>query len=74
MLKIEAEEAHLFLQQGEVEDALDWLQGRGLSHTDEVSLTYVLEYLVLARVLLSLIWRQGQAFQPKIRRWFHRPT
>ncbi|GAA3412293.1 LuxR C-terminal-related transcriptional regulator [Paenibacillus hodogayensis] len=52
-LKIEAEQACLALRQGAVEDALVWLQGCGLSYTDEVSLHHVLEYFAVARVLAA---------------------
>ncbi|MFD0678286.1 MULTISPECIES: LuxR C-terminal-related transcriptional regulator [unclassified Paenibacillus] len=53
MSKIEAEQACLALRQGAVEEALDWMQGCGLAHKDEVSLFHVLEYLALARVLVA---------------------
>mgnify|MGYP001325804941 CR=1 FL=1 len=51
MLKIEAEQACLSVQQGSFEYAHDWLERCGLAHTDEVSLYRVLEHLALARVL-----------------------
>jgi LuxR family maltose regulon positive regulatory protein len=51
ILKIEAEQACLSVQQGLLQYALDWLQRCGLAHTDEVSLNCVAEYLALARVL-----------------------
>ncbi|MDB5056037.1 MAG: hypothetical protein JWM44_4087 [Bacilli bacterium] len=51
MLKIEAEQACLSLQQGSFQYALDWLQRCGLAHTDEVSLNRMAEHLSLARVL-----------------------
>jgi LuxR family maltose regulon positive regulatory protein len=51
MLKIEAEQACLFLQQGSFQCALDWLERCGLAHTDEVSLNRMAEHLSLARVL-----------------------
>ncbi|TXK81444.1 LuxR C-terminal-related transcriptional regulator [Paenibacillus sp. N3.4] len=53
MLRIEAEQASLSLQQESVEYAVDWLQRCGLAHTDEVSLYHVPEHLVLARVLAA---------------------
>jgi LuxR family maltose regulon positive regulatory protein len=53
MLKIEAEQACLSLQQGSLKAALNWLQRCGLSHTDEVSLNGTAEYLALARVLAA---------------------
>jgi len=53
MLKIEAEQACLSLQQGSLQDALDWSQRCGLAHTDEVSLNRMAEYLALARVLAA---------------------
>ncbi|KQX51150.1 LuxR C-terminal-related transcriptional regulator [Paenibacillus sp. Root444D2] len=51
MLKIEAEQACLSLQQGSTQDAFDWMQGCGLAHTDEVSMNRLTEHLALARVL-----------------------
>ncbi|MGF7047669.1 LuxR family maltose regulon positive regulatory protein [Paenibacillus sp. DS2015] len=51
MLKIEAEQACLSLQQGSLEYAQDWLQRCGMVHTDEVSLSRVAEHLIFARVL-----------------------
>jgi LuxR family maltose regulon positive regulatory protein len=53
MLKIDAAQACLSLQQGSLQDALDWLQRCGMAHTDEVSLNGVAEYLALARVLAA---------------------
>ncbi len=53
MLRIEAEQAYLSLQQGSLQDAMDWLQRCGLAHTDEVSLNRVAEHLALARVLVA---------------------
>jgi LuxR family maltose regulon positive regulatory protein len=53
MLKIEAEQACLSLQQGSLQDALDWMQRCGLAHTDEVSLNRMVEHLTLARVLVA---------------------
>lgn|GEM_PF-271123 len=49
--KIEAEQANLSVRQGSLPDALAWLQRCGLSSADEVSLSHVVDYLVLARVL-----------------------
>ncbi|BBI34915.1 LuxR C-terminal-related transcriptional regulator [Cohnella abietis] len=54
MLHIEAEQACLSLRQGNVQGARDWLQSCGLSHTDEVSLYHMAEYLSLARVLSAV--------------------
>ncbi|MDI4649599.1 LuxR C-terminal-related transcriptional regulator [Cohnella hashimotonis] len=51
ILKIEAEQACLALRQGAVEEALAWLQGCGLSHTDEVALLQVQVYMAYAKVL-----------------------
>ena len=51
MVKIEAEEAILSLQQGSSEYALDWVDKYKLAHTDEVSMGRVAEHLALARVL-----------------------
>ena len=53
MLRIEAEQACLSLQQGTPQYARDWLQRCDLAHTDEVSLYHVLEHLALARVLAA---------------------
>ncbi|MFC5468216.1 LuxR C-terminal-related transcriptional regulator [Cohnella suwonensis] len=53
MSKVAAEQAYLSLRQGSLQDALDWLQGCGLVHTDEVLLSDLAEYLVLSRVLAS---------------------
>ncbi|WP_158602230.1 LuxR C-terminal-related transcriptional regulator [Cohnella endophytica] len=51
MLKVEAEQVCLSLQQGSIEAAEAWLQCCGLAHTDEVSLNRVADHLALARVL-----------------------
>lgn len=51
MLKIEAEQAYLSVQQGALQPALAWLDSCNLTHTDEISLNRVSEYLCLARVL-----------------------
>jgi LuxR family maltose regulon positive regulatory protein len=51
MLKIEAEQACLSLQQGTSHYALDWLERCGLTHTDEASLNRMAEHIALARVL-----------------------
>jgi LuxR family maltose regulon positive regulatory protein len=51
MVKIEAQQAWLSLQQGPSHYALDWLQRCGLAYTDEVSLNRMAEHLVLARAL-----------------------
>ncbi|MFX3635575.1 MAG: LuxR C-terminal-related transcriptional regulator [Candidatus Pristimantibacillus sp.] len=56
MLKIEAEQACLSLQQGSLQDALEWLQRCGLAYTDEISLNRIAEYLSLARVLAACDW------------------
>jgi len=53
MLKIEAEQACLSLQQGSTGYAREWLQSCGLAYTDEVSLYNMLEHLALARVLAA---------------------
>jgi LuxR family maltose regulon positive regulatory protein len=60
MLKIEAEQACLSLQQGSFQYALDWLQRCGLAHTDEVSMNRMAEHLCLARVLAECE-RMGEA-------------
>ncbi|GAA3403217.1 LuxR C-terminal-related transcriptional regulator [Paenibacillus hodogayensis] len=51
LLNIEAEQACLSLRQGSSEYAMDWLGRCGLSHTDEISMNRVQEYLAFARVL-----------------------
>lgn len=53
--KVEAEQAYLSLRQGALQDALDWLNGCGLAHTDEdeVVMSDLAEYLVLSRVLAA---------------------
>lgn len=53
MMKIEAEQACLSLQQGSLQAALDWLHRCGLTHTDEVSLNRMAEHLALAKVLVA---------------------
>ncbi|MEC0238317.1 LuxR C-terminal-related transcriptional regulator [Paenibacillus dokdonensis] len=53
MLKIEAEQACLSVQQGFLQEALDWLQRCGLTHTDEVSRNRMAEHLSAARVLVA---------------------
>jgi LuxR family maltose regulon positive regulatory protein len=52
MLRIEAEQVCLSLQQGgALEEALGWEQRCGLTSTDEVSMNRIAEYLTLARVM-----------------------
>lgn len=58
MLKIEAEQASLSVQQGSLQYAQDWLQRCGLAHTDEVLLSRVAEQLVLAKVLTACNQRE----------------
>ncbi|OKQ00369.1 hypothetical protein A3849_01330 [Paenibacillus sp. P46E] len=53
MYRIEAEEASLSLRQGSLQEAEDWLHRCGMTHTDEVSLNRVSEYLAFARVLAA---------------------
>lgn len=53
MLRIEAEQACLSLQQSSLQEAIAWLQRCGLAHTDEVSLNRVAEHLAFARVLVA---------------------
>ncbi|KRE55879.1 LuxR C-terminal-related transcriptional regulator [Paenibacillus sp. Soil750] len=51
--KVEAEQAYLYLRQGALQGALDWLRGCGLEHADEVAMSDLAEYLVLSRVLAA---------------------
>jgi LuxR family maltose regulon positive regulatory protein len=54
MLRIEAEQVCLSLQQGgALEEALGWEQRCGLTSTDEVSMNRIAEYLTLARVMAA---------------------
>ncbi|MBH5316284.1 hypothetical protein I6N90_00490 [Paenibacillus sp. GSMTC-2017] len=53
MRKIKEQQAHQFLRQGQISKAVDWSEQTGLSHTDEVSIHRMDEYLVLARVLAA---------------------
>lgn len=53
MRRIEAEEACLFVRQGDLRRAEQWLARCGMSHADEVSLGSVMEQLSLARVLAA---------------------
>lgn len=53
MMKIEAQQACLSLQQGSSDYAIEWLLRCGMSHMDEISLSSVTEHLVLARVLVE---------------------
>ncbi|MZQ84109.1 hypothetical protein GQF01_18500 [Paenibacillus sp. 5J-6] len=49
--RIKAEQAWLYLLQGQRQKAYDWLEQSGLSHSDEVSARYFEEYVVVVRVL-----------------------
>ncbi|MDF2648799.1 MAG: hypothetical protein K0Q73_4604, partial [Paenibacillus sp.] len=53
MPKIEAEFVFLSLRQGSLQNGLDWLQGCGLTHKDEVSLDLMAEHLALAKLLAA---------------------
>ncbi len=50
---IEALKAHVYLKQGRLARALDWVHERGLSPEDEVSYLGEFEHLTLARVLIA---------------------
>lgn len=49
--RIKAEQAWLYLLQGQRQKAYDWLEQSGLSHSDEVSARYFEEYVVVVRVI-----------------------
>ncbi|MNV49085.1 HTH-type transcriptional regulator MalT [compost metagenome] len=53
MLGVEAEQACLSLQQGSIQTALAWLRKCGLTHTDEIPMNRIAEYLALAKVLAA---------------------
>jgi LuxR family maltose regulon positive regulatory protein len=50
---VPAERVRLLLAQGDVREAVDWVEARGLGEADEPSYPREREYLVLARVLLT---------------------
>lgn len=50
---VPAERAHLLLAQGDVQEAVHWAEGRGLTEGDEPYYARELEYLLLVRILLS---------------------
>jgi LuxR family maltose regulon positive regulatory protein len=50
---VPAERARLLLAQGDVQEVVHWVEERGLEDEDESGYARELEYLVLARVLLS---------------------
>jgi LuxR family maltose regulon positive regulatory protein len=50
---VPAERARLLLVQGDVQEVVHWVEERGLEDEDESGYARELEYLVLARVLLS---------------------
>jgi len=50
---VPTERARLWLAQGDVKEAARWVEQRGLSDEDEPNYAHELEYLVLARTLLS---------------------
>ncbi len=43
----------VWIKQGRMAEALDWVQGRGLSYDDELSYLHEFEHCVLARVLIA---------------------
>ncbi|WP_046232680.1 LuxR C-terminal-related transcriptional regulator [Paenibacillus algorifonticola] len=51
--RIKAEQAQLFLSQGQPQQACDWLEQSGISHLDEVKPRYFEEYLILVRILAA---------------------
>jgi LuxR family maltose regulon positive regulatory protein len=53
MFRVEVEQACLSLQQGSLQEALDWMNNSELAHTDEITLNQVEEYLALAKVLVA---------------------
>jgi LuxR family maltose regulon positive regulatory protein len=44
----------IWIKQGRLAEALDWIEGRALSYDDELSYLHEFEYCVLARVLIAL--------------------
>jgi LuxR family maltose regulon positive regulatory protein len=50
---IDALKAHVYLKQGRLEKAQDWVRVRGLSAGDEISYLNEFEHLILARVLIA---------------------
>jgi LuxR family maltose regulon positive regulatory protein len=62
MPKIEAELVFLSLRQGSLQDGLDWLQGCGLTHKDEVSLDLMAEHMALARALAAYERTEGALY------------
>lgn len=53
MRKIEAEQAWLYVQQGDIDYGLKWLEQSGLESSDEPTPDSVFEHLVLAKVLAA---------------------
>lgn len=51
--RLEAEQAHLYLSQGQSHKAYEWLEQSGMSHVEEVTSRHFEEYLVLVRVLAA---------------------
>lgn len=51
--RIKAEQAQLFLSQGQPRKACEWLEQSGLTHLDEVTPRYFDEYLIMARILAA---------------------
>ena len=50
---IEALKANIYLKQGRLDKAQDWVRKRGLSADDEISYLNEFEHLILARVLIA---------------------
>ncbi len=50
---IDAWKARLYLKQGRLSEALDWVQARGLSVNDDLSYLGEFEHITLARVLIA---------------------
>jgi LuxR family maltose regulon positive regulatory protein len=65
---IEALKAKVYLKQGRLSKAQDWVQERGLSADDEISYLGEFEHLTLARVLLAEYQSRqgGRSFLPAI--------
>ncbi|MCC2686160.1 MAG: hypothetical protein K0R75_3059 [Paenibacillaceae bacterium] len=51
--KIEAEQAQLIVQQGDIEYGSQWLRRCGMAYTDEASLGSVFEHLALVKVMAA---------------------
>jgi LuxR family maltose regulon positive regulatory protein len=53
MKKIEAQEIYISQRQGSSKEALSWLDGCGLSQTDDISMNRISEYIFYARMLMD---------------------